>query len=116
MDVEALEVVGPPLTLKDPNASYQALLLNEAGMIEASFVNDAFGRPNTAIIRRLTWNGHDFLDSSRDSKLWKMAMEHVIKPGASWSFSVLAEWLKAEAHRRVFGILSSSSVAPPDIV
>ena len=66
------------------------------------------GIPSAAAIVRLTWAGHDFLDSSRDNKIWKLAKEHVIKPGASWTFSLLLEWLKQEARHRVFGAAPGS--------
>jgi hypothetical protein len=41
-------------------------------------------------LHRLTWEGHEFLDATRDSKVWKLAKEKVLKPGASWTFSLLA--------------------------
>jgi SPP1 gp7 family putative phage head morphogenesis protein len=39
------------------------------------------------------------LDASRDSRIWKLAKEKVLMPGASWSFGILLEYLKAEAKR-----------------
>lgn len=98
-DVEATQTDGPLISLKDPHEAYQALLLKEAGLIEASIINGPFGKPRGAIIQRLTWNGHEFLDASRDNKIWKMAMEYIIKPGVSWTFPILMEWLKSEAQR-----------------
>src|ERR1017187_6285328 len=71
---------------------YHFKLLADTNLIEASFIPEV-GVPKQALIRRITWAGHDFLDSSRDSKLWKMAKDHIIKPGASWTFSLLVEWL-----------------------
>jgi hypothetical protein len=37
----------------------------------------------------------------RDDTVWKKAKEHVLKPGASWTFDILKEWLKAEAKSRL---------------
>jgi Hypothetical protein (DUF2513) len=82
---------------------YNLQLMHDAGLIEASFVQGNDGTPVGANIMRLTWDGHDFLDACRDSKLWKLAKENVLKPGASWTFSLLFEWLKQEAHQRIFG-------------
>jgi hypothetical protein len=107
-DVEACQPGGPLVTLKDPHSAYQAALMKEAGLIDARISNDGLGRPISAIILRLTWDGHEFLDASRDSKIWKMAMEHIIKPGAAWTFAILLEWLKREARQRVFGLPASS--------
>lgn len=82
--------------------------MKEAGLIDAEITPDAFGRPSGAIVHRLTWDGHEFLDASRDSKIWKMAVEHIIKPGASWTFQILMEWLKREAQQRFLGGPASS--------
>ena len=115
-EVEARGIEHPdPVT--DPNFAYQVALMKEAGLVDAAVVEDDFGLPRTANVIRLTWDGHDFLDASRDSKIWKMAKEHIIKPGASWTFSMLVEWLKLEARRRVFGDQTSScDSTPPHVV
>ena len=87
--------------------AYQIALMRDASLVQAD-VDTTNGIPSAATIVRLTWAGHDFLDSSRDNKIWKMAKEHVIKPGASWTFSLLLEWLKQEARHRVFGVAPAS--------
>jgi len=104
IDLEAHDISKPCLQVSDANAAYQIALMKEAGLVEAAILKNQQGLPHSAVLLRLTWAGHDFLDSSRDSKIWKMAVEHIIKPGASWSFSILIEWLKQEASRRVFGV------------
>jgi len=86
---------------------YNYKIMADAELIEARFHPDK-GVPANAIIYRLTWAGHDFLDSSRDSKIWKLAKEQILKPGASWTFSLLVEWLKQEARNRIFGVPPSS--------
>ena len=108
IDVEAHDSSKPCLQVSDANAAYQIALMEEAGLVEAVILKDQQGLPHAAALLRLTWAGHDFLDSSRDSKIWKMAVEHIIKPGASWSFSILAEWLKQEAHRQIFGATTNA--------
>ena len=91
-----------PYRVRTPHEAYQIALMRDAGLVDA-VVDEVSGIPSKATIIRLTWAGHDFLDSSRDSKIWKLALEKVIKPGASWSFSILVEWLKQQAHQQVFG-------------
>jgi hypothetical protein len=117
-DIEACDDIdGPLVSLNDPHAAYQAAILKEAGLVEATISTDGFGRPVFAIVIRLTWAGHDFLDSTKDSEIWKMAKEHIIKPGVSWTFQILVEWLKAEGRRRFFGGLTSScSSTSPHVV
>lgn len=87
---------------------YNLQLMDDANLIVAHFSKGNQGEVVEAVIRRLTWAGHDFLDATKDSKIWKLAKEHVIKPGASWTFSLLLEWLKQQAHQRVFGVPPSS--------
>ncbi|MGO8839441.1 MAG: DUF2513 domain-containing protein [Limisphaerales bacterium] len=51
---------------------------------------------------RLTWAGHDFLDAARNDTIWNKAKDEFLKPGISWTFSILFEWLKQEARQRFF--------------
>ena len=44
-----------------------------------------------------------FLQAMTDNKIWKSAKEHILKPGVSWTTSLLLEWLKLEARRRIPG-------------
>jgi hypothetical protein len=80
---------------------YHLELLRDAGLIEAHITYDGRDNPISAHVKRLTWAGHDFLDAMRDDTLWKQTKENVIKPGASWTFEVLKDYLKAEAKHRL---------------
>ena len=82
--------------------AYQIFLMVDADLVEAD-TERTNTIPTGASIIRLTWAGHDFLDASRDNKIWKLAMEKVIRPGASFTFSLLVDWLKQEAQRRLLG-------------
>ncbi len=83
-------------------AQHVALIL-DAGLAEGHLIKgDAHGIVG-ALIERLTSAGHDFCDGIRQDTIWNKAKEHVIKPGASYGFKVLVEWVKVEVHRRVFG-------------
>lgn len=81
---------------------YNYALMADARLIDAELIPEV-GVPQAVTIRRLTWAGHDFLDATRDNKVWTLAKEKVLKPGASWTFSLLVEWLKQEAHKKIFG-------------
>ena len=106
LNVEALEFEdGEPPELyraKTTNEAYQIAIMKDAGLVEAS-ITKTCRVPNEATIDRMTWAGHEFLDASRDNKIWKMAKEHVIKSGMSWAFPILLEWLNREARQRLFG-------------
>lgn len=88
--------------------AYQVALMQDAGLVDARVIGGHDDEPIDYRIFRLTWAGHDFLDATKDSKIWKAAREHVIKPGVSWTFSILVEWLKQQAHERVFGVPTNS--------
>lgn len=88
---------------------YNSALMLDAGFIIGEVITDHNGDLAASVIIRMTWAGHDFLDSTRDPTIWKKAKERVLKPGISWSFSILVEFLKAEAQRQ----LGSALGLPP---
>ena len=59
-------------------------LLQEARFVEASFT----GGP-TAIVHRLTWDGHEFLDAVRDSTVWAMVKKKLKKVGGTASVDIV---------------------------
>src|ERR1044072_7772706 len=65
---------------------YNVALMIDAGLVIGEVLSDADETPISAVIIRPTWAGHDFLDSTRDPKIWKQAKEKVLKPGISWTF------------------------------
>lgn len=81
--------------------AYHVQLLIDAGLVEGTARRDAKGDFTGAVVSRLTWAGHDFLQSIRDDTLWKKAREHVLKPGASWTFDILKEWARHELRQRL---------------
>ena len=80
---------------------YNIVLMKDAGLVEASIVEDENGEPVSAAVMRLTWDGHDFLDATKNPDIWSRAKEKIIKPGVSWSFSLLKEYLKQEAKNQI---------------
>jgi hypothetical protein len=75
--------------------AHHVALMIDAGLVSGDVVQ-MLGSTAHAHVERLTWTGHDFADAARSDTLWKKAKDNVIKPGASWSFDLLKEWLKAE--------------------
>lgn len=71
-------------------------LMEEAGLINARITEFQDMGPPNAAVHRLTWAGHDFLDAARSDTVWAKAKETVLKPGMSFTFDVLKEWLKTE--------------------
>lgn len=75
-------------------------LLIEEGFVQGRTQGDR-GRISYVSLERLTWKGHDFLDAAQDNSVWQKAKESVLKPGVSFTFDILLEWLKAEAKSRL---------------
>ena len=88
--------------------AHHCALIIEAGFVVGEVVSDADqgGIPVGAAILRLTWKGHEFLDSIRDPSVWQQAKDYVLRPGASWTFGILTEFLKAEASKRLGEVLN----------
>ena len=75
---------------------HHVVLMKEAGLLEARAQAGGGSFANFAHVIRLTWAGHDFLDAARDDTLWRKAKESVIRPGASFTFDLVKDWLKTE--------------------
>lgn len=94
LEIEASET--PYLNYNEREDVQHAVLLHDAGFIVGtSHRADAHG-VILITVERLTWSGHEFLQSIRDDSLWSKAKEKVVMPGASWTVEVLKEWAKYE--------------------
>lgn len=80
--------------------SYHVMLLDEAGLIDAENSNSWDGFKWEP--RRLTWQGHEFLDSARDENSWKQAKSK-LKEAGNFSFEVLKTVLIELAKRSLGG-------------
>ena len=86
----------------EAQVSYHLKLLHDAGLIEALVSDAAFGASYSDFMHiNLTWAGQDFLDASKDDSLWAKAKETIIKPGTSFTFDILLEWLKMKAKEKI---------------
>lgn len=75
--------------------SLHVIWMKEAGLVHAA-VSEYMDEGAAAFIFRLTWSGCEFADAIRDETLWKKAKANVLKPGMSFTFDVLKDWLKTE--------------------
>ncbi|MGS7761400.1 DUF2513 domain-containing protein, partial [Escherichia coli] len=73
--------------------SYHVLLLTEAGFVLS---RDAFPTHNTSFWQptRLTYTGHEFLDTVRDGEVWELTKNGAEKVGSA-SLSLMLELGKA---------------------
>ena len=77
--------------------NYHAFLLGEAGLAVTSETTNATDKSPQAIVMRLTWAGHEFLDSAREHQIWNQAKDSIAKLGGAslqiWMI-VLTELIK----------------------
>lgn len=75
----------------DEKVSYHIMLLDEAGLIDAQNLTSSSAfewQP-----KRLTWNGHEFLEAARDDTRWERAKKLVREKTGSLTFTALQQVL-----------------------
>ncbi len=68
---EELEVDG----YTQEQIEYHAVLLGEAGLAEVVDITTLGDKSPQARIIRLTWSGHEFVDSARENQTWNQAKD-----------------------------------------
>jgi len=81
--------------------SYHIMLLAQAGLIEAINLSSSGGMSWKA--KWLTWEGHEFLEASRDQSRWEKAKSLIKQKGGGIVFSVLKDLLTKLVGQAVLG-------------
>lgn len=58
--------------------------MEDAGLVEGVDL-----APNVALCQRMTWEGHEFLEQSRDERIWEQAEDKAITTTGSLSMLAL---------------------------
>ncbi len=74
-------------------------LLNNAGLIESINVSDMRGQPNSFVIKRLTWQGHEFIAKAKNDTVWKKVTAEAEQKGMSLSMTILEKLLSKAAEK-----------------
>lgn len=74
-------------------------LLIDAGLVKGKASETNVKR--SVLVDDLTWQGQDFLNAMRDDNIWNKAKEQVLKPGVSFTFGLLLEWLKMKGKEKL---------------
>ena len=70
--------------------AYHAVIMADADLLEVkSFSADSVNGYLDAYVERITWSGHDFLDSARNENNWKSVLGKVAEKAGSISFVLL---------------------------
>lgn len=97
LKLEAAETAHTTLTfdqvdgIAPQEAGYHMMLLKEAGLIEANVLKSSRGDGTiaTALARRLTWEGHEFLDKIRDPSMWGKIKAKVTEKSLDLTFDTI---------------------------
>lgn len=69
--------------------SYHMELLIEAGLIEGQLSETLGGGPTYFLAQRLTWPGHEFLDSIRSDTVWSKTKKTFASRGVEMTFDLV---------------------------
>lgn len=85
----------------EEQVNFHIFLLGDAGLAKVEEDTHVGSNSPSAFPLHLTWAGYEFLAAAKDDTIWAKAKTTVIKPAGGVAFSVLLEWLKAEAKTRL---------------
>jgi hypothetical protein len=85
----------------EEQVGFHIFLLGDAGLAKVANNTHVGSRSPSAFPLHLTWAGYEFLAAAKDDTVWAKAKTAVITPAGGVAFSVLLEWLKAEAKSRL---------------
>lgn len=98
--LEEQEQVNPKFVLPDYDkriVSYHIMLMEQAGLLEAQ-VNKLIDGEVEAWPKRLTWQGHEWLDLARNNTVWEKVKKQLKEKTVTVSFDtmklLLSEGLK----------------------
>lgn len=69
--------------------AYHVSLLEDAGLVTQDIYNNMFLNDSMLDGIRITWAGHEFLDSSRDASIWEKAKNIAMEKTGALSYEVL---------------------------
>ena len=72
----------------EETVSYHMLVLNEAGLIEAT-CKDSKSIPIFCMASRMTWQGHELFDKLNSETLWRRILSTAKDKGLSLSFEAI---------------------------
>lgn len=71
-------------------------LMKQAGLVSGGINEDSYD-DRFVVDMGITWNGYEFLDASRNSKIWNAVKQKAVDSGVSLTFDGLLNALKIAA-------------------
>jgi len=73
---------------------YHVYHMDEAGLIDVIDMTSMHGKTPEGMPKKITWQGHEFIDAARSDTIWNKAMQKVKDAGGAVTFSALTGLLK----------------------
>ena len=73
---------------ENDEVEYHLLIMSEANLIKADFTLMTDGREKLHYVYRLTWEGHEFLDASKNTNVWRKVKSQINEKGMDVPFEV----------------------------
>jgi hypothetical protein len=92
----------PPPELAGYDAAavaYNSVLGIEAGLLRGQIYHEGGSPVAIPAVSGVTWAGHDFLDATRDPRIWKKTRNRALALGTSWD--LLREFIDDQARQRL---------------
>jgi hypothetical protein len=92
---------------REAEISYHMSLLIEAGLVKGKIVEMLNEPINDFHAQRLTWDGHEFLDSIRSDTVWARTKKAFLDKGVEMSFDLVKAFAKDAAVTLMKGAFGS---------
>ncbi len=80
---------------------YHIWLLGQSGLLNTETTTHLLSPSPSAMPVSLTWEGHEFLEASRNDGAWKKAKGIIIEKGGGMTLEVIKAFLMAEIKRQI---------------
>ena len=87
--------------------SYHAELLLEAGLVDGQMLKPLARDPYDFFLRRLTWKGHEFLDSIRSVSVWDKTKRIFASNGIEMTVDLIKSVATEVARNSLTGVIGS---------
>ena len=74
-------------------------LLIDGGYLDGQIRNGSQGQPKLCMVKKLTWEGHEFLANARNDTVWKRVVAEAKEKGTSTSMVVIQGLLSKAAQK-----------------
>lgn len=87
--------------------SYHMELLIEAGIVNGQMSDEFGSEPVNFFVSRLSWDGHEFLDSIKNDTVWEKTKKTFFSKGVSMTFDLIktvASEISASYIKSIIGV------------